>query len=158
MGGRELSLSLIGLSGGLLVGNFAAFNGFLALADLQGDLFVTWLLTGSTALLTISVIFGGWGIGTNADEDPGRWYNAQAVAGLLGLVAALAMPISSLWFREAIDADQEASISVLRQALAAAEADRETLQAELDAAQGGLQSLSQVVDGLQQQLDDLGNP
>ena len=158
MGGRELSISLIGLAGGLLVGNFAAFSGFLALADIQGDQYVTWLLAGGTALLTVSIIFGGWGIGTPEANDPGKWYNLQAVAGLVGLLAALAMPLTSLWYREPPNSTQAAEISVLRQALAGAEADRIALQNDLTATQTELSGVLQTVNQLRLDLDVLSNP
>lgn len=147
-GSRELSLSLIGLAGGLLVGNFAAFNGFLALADTFGDQTVTVLLAVSTVLLTTSIVFGGWGIGTAIDKDPGRWYNWQAIAGLFGLLAALAMPLSSLWFREPPDADQANQIAVLQQALTTADQERDAI------AERNLQ-LSNALDALQELVTDL---
>lgn len=124
---RELSLALVGLAGGLLVGNFAAFNGFLAMANASGDTSVTWLLTASTVLLTLSIILGGNGISDTSSGDPGWWYNLQAVAGLLGLIAALSMPLLSLAYRDAPNSNQADQIAVLQQALATAGRERSQL-------------------------------
>lgn len=145
---RELSLALVGLAGGLLVGNFAAFNGFLVLANAFGDQVVTWLLLGSTLLLTLSIIFGGWGISAEPSDDQSQRFDWQAKAGLAGLLAALAMPISSLWFLEPPNSTQADQILVLQQALASANAERIATAAQVANLSEEIQSLAVTLEQL----------
>jgi len=155
---RELSLALVGLAGGLLVGNFAAFNGFLALANSLGDQIVTWLLTGSTVLLTFSIILGGRGISLQDEKAQKKKFNSQAWAGLFALIAALAMPVSAMVLLEQPDEKQSSQISVLRQAQAGSEAERSALKAALDGANAELARISQAVDQLRSDFDALPAP
>lgn len=150
---RELSLSLIGLAGGLLVGNFAAFNGFLSLADTIGDQVVTSLLTGSTLLLTISIIFGGKGISVPDGQDASGLFNLQAVVGLLGLLTALAMPVSSLGFKAPVNESLTNQVSVMQSAVAAANSERSAMKSTLDEAASERDELSKLVEQLQTQIE-----
>lgn len=151
---RELSISLIGLAGGLLVGNFAAYNGFLTIADPDGDWWVTALLMVSTVLLTFSIIFGGWGIGTPLSEDPGRRYNVQAWLGLFALVAVLAIPLTSLWFREPPDQNMAAQIATIQDALTLASDERTALTEANAGLQSTMRSLQVRIEALEQQLEN----
>ena len=126
---RDLSLTLIGLAASLLVGTFAAYNGYLAVADPEGDKWLTVLLVACTVILTLSIVFGGWGISLVHQAKAQAWYNAQAVVGLFGLVAVLLMPISTL---TALPDSEDPSLAVLEKAVAGLSAENAALRQDLE--------------------------
>ncbi len=80
-----LSVALMGIAGSLMIGNFAAFGTFVAMARAGGDRLIVLALIAATAALIASIVAGGW-----------RRYNGQAVLGALGVVLSLASPVVAL--------------------------------------------------------------
>lgn len=101
--GGELSLALIGLAGGLLVGNFATFSAYIEIGSDRADGWIALALIVATSCLTISVIQGGW-----------RRYNRQAIYGLVGVIATLAAPVVAFSARERAQDATAQAISDLR--------------------------------------------
>jgi hypothetical protein len=86
---HTLSLSLMGVAGSLLVGNFATFSTFLALT--QADTGVILALIGSSALLLASIVAGGR-----------QLFDLQAKLGLAGVLVSLAPPVLAMTLRETV--------------------------------------------------------
>ena len=128
---RELSLTLIGLAASLLVGTFAAYNGYLGVADAEGDKVLTGLLVCCTAILTLSIACGGWGISRVEQGSAQGYYNAQAILGVIGLLFVLVMPVSVLGALPE-DADVQSNV-VLEKAVAALAEENTRLRADLNA-------------------------
>lgn len=146
---RDLSLSLIGLAGAILIGGFAALKSYLDLASPSGDELITVLLIASTICLTISIILGGRAIERGSGENARTFYNWQAIFGLLGLLAALAMPSTSLLYPEQANQNLTASLQASKSTLMQATAEWKELNANNELLLKEVDNLSQRVEQLE---------
>ncbi|WP_282608968.1 hypothetical protein [Pelagibius sp. Alg239-R121] len=136
--------------------------GIIALSNTVSDDAQVVLVVGGIfigAFLLLSILFGARGITHGVKRGPWNNFDCQVKAGLLGLFVMLALPVGTIFTRQASTTDNFSKVSELRKELQEMQSSLgdklEALNQSVDANAAEINRLGTGIEGLRQDIDAL---